>query len=131
MDNELALGIAAVVGSMATAAIGFFAGARERRAVTLDKGSSAASNIADAYDKLNTALEERIETLEKQRKEAIKENKLHWENSVNSIARLNRIIDELKKEIAGLKIENENLAELNEKLKERIKHLERGLNEPL
>jgi hypothetical protein len=123
MEIEVILAVATLVGAITTV-LGFVAGSRERKATVLDKSTSAASNIADAYDKLNSALEERIVVLEKQLEEAIKENKIHWDNSVKSIEKQNVIIRELKAEIAVLKKENEELLAENADLKMRIKQLE-------
>ena len=48
-----------------TVAGGFLVGSRKRKAETLNVGSSAAENIAEAYKKLNDSLASRIATLER------------------------------------------------------------------
>jgi len=101
MEIEVILAVATLVGAITTV-LGFIAGSRERKATVLDKGSSAASNIANAYDKLNTALEDRVDTLEKQRVQAELENQEQWDSWVESTDRQNEIIEELKERIKHL-----------------------------
>ncbi len=126
MEIEFVIATAAIIGTVTTL-LGFLAGNRERKAKTLNEVSSAAANIARAYDKLNTALEDRINALEEQR---LEDEKI-WINSVKSVEKLQVEINELKEKIKMLEKERDGLSKENQELRRRIKVLEKRKNDLL
>lgn len=121
MDAQLVIAISAVVGAMTTI-IAFIAGKRERVAGTASKHATAASEISQAFNRLNDALESRIENIEKERilqTETIKELKI-------CVDQLEDKVNLLEKEVAILEGQKMKLAEENDMLIERIIVLENG-----
>jgi predicted RNase H-like nuclease (RuvC/YqgF family) len=68
MDPQLVTLIIALAGGIG-AVLSFIAGRRERRASAMSDEGSAAVQISEGYMKLVTALEKRVESLEKENKE--------------------------------------------------------------
>ena len=102
MDPQIVIAGAAILGTLTTAA-GFILGNRDRKATIVSKHATAASDISEAFNRLNDALEQRIASLEKQREKA----------------------DDL---IARLLAKVEALEEDKSKLIARVRHLERSTN---
>ena len=113
MGPELIIAIVIACVGASTGIIGLIAGSKERKANAESKQSSAAASIALAYDRLNDALTERIDSLEKRNEESLK-----------SIEELKQCVSELERKVVILEFEKDELTKENIKLRERIKSLE-------
>ena len=69
MDPQIIIASAAILGTFTTI-VGFVLGTRDRKASIASKQATAAADISEAFNRLNDALEQRIESLEKQRTKA-------------------------------------------------------------